>query len=110
MSREPGAAVIVRVWIALLAVTAVEVALAAAGARGGVMLALLLAMSLVKAALILGWFMHLRFERRSLGLALLPIALVVMLLLSFVFPDSLRLARLRDGAMQETSEHGATTH
>jgi cytochrome c oxidase subunit 4 len=96
--REPGTRTVVRVWIALLALTGVEVALASAGARGAPMLALLLTMSVVKAALILGWFMHLRFERRSLALALLPVAIVAILLLNFVFPDSFRLGRMRDAA------------
>lgn len=93
----------VRVWITLLVLTGGEVALAAAGARGGLMLAFLLLMSVCKAALILGWFMHLRFERRTLGWALLPVAIVCILLLCFIVPDSVRLGRLRDTGRGEAA-------
>jgi caa(3)-type oxidase subunit IV len=107
--REPTTRAIVQVWIALVALTAGEVVIAAAGARGAAMLALLLGLSAVKSALILGWFMHLRFERRSLALALLPIAIMAILLLSFVFPDSFRLGRMRGAEHMTGSERGAET-
>ena len=103
---QPSERSIVRVWIALLVFTGVEVALAAAGARGGVMLAFLLAMSVVKAWLIIAWFMHLRFERRTLGWAILPVAIVCILLLCFIVPDSVRLGRMRDTSRMEASPVG----
>jgi len=105
---QPSQRSVVWVWIALLALTGVEVALAAAGARGGAMLALLLVVGVVKAWLILAWFMHLRFERRALGWALLPAVIVCILLLCFIVPDSVRLGRLRDTSRSEAS-HAAET-
>jgi caa(3)-type oxidase subunit IV len=96
MAREQATLAKIRgIWFALLGLTLVEVALAAAGARGGVMLAILLTASMIKSWLILGWFMHLRFERRTLAWTVLPIAIVCMLLLCFILPDSVRLGRLR---------------
>lgn len=108
--REPSNRRMVQVWVALVALTAGEVAIAAAGARGTPMLALLLGLSAIKSALILGWFMHLRFERRSLALALLPIGIMAILLLSFVFPDSFRLGRMRDAESATGSPRGAEAH
>lgn len=105
---QPSQRSVLRVWIALLALTGVEVALAAAGARGGVMLALLLVMSMCKAWLIIAWFMHLRFERRTLGWALLPAVIVCILLLCFILPDSERLGRTGDPSRSEAS-HAAET-
>lgn len=98
---QPSQRSVVRVWVALLALTGVEVALAGAGARGGPMLALLLTMSVLKAWLILAWFMHLRFERRTLGWVILPLVVVCMLLLLFIVPDSVRLNRLGDAGSRE---------
>ncbi len=97
-----------RVWLVLLALTLAEVALAAAGARGGVMLAILLALSTVKAWLIVAWFMHLRFERRHLALALLPVLIVCILLLNFIFPDSVRLGRMSSVGPPEASHSQST--
>ena len=98
---QPTQRSVVRVWIALLVLTGAEVALAGAGARGGAMLALLLVMSVVKAWLIIAWFMHLRFERRTLAWAILPAVVVCILLLCFIVPDSVRLGRLRDTSRTE---------
>ena len=96
MARQDATAGKLRgVWFGLLALTLVEVALAAAGARGGVMLAILLTASMIKSWLIIGWFMHLRFERRTLAWTVIPIAIVCMLLLCFILPDSVRLGHLR---------------
>jgi cytochrome c oxidase subunit 4 len=86
-------------WIYLLALTAVEVVLAYVHILSTAgMLVVLMCLSLVKAALIMAYFMHLRFERTSFVLALLPAVLIVIGLLSMFFPDSLRLFEL--GVMQ----------
>ncbi len=86
----------VSVWIYLLVLTAVEVVLAymrvfpPAG-----MLVVLMVLSLVKAGLIMAYFMHLRFERATLFLSLVPAVVVVISLLFVFFPDSMRLLHLR---------------
>lgn len=84
------------IWVVLLAITAVEVVLAYVHflpTEG--MLFLLMALSIVKAALIVAWFMHLKFEKPSFVLALVPGVLVVISLLFAFFPDSFRLFHLR---------------
>jgi cytochrome c oxidase subunit 4 len=84
------------VWIYLLALTAVEIFLAYVHLLPiGGMLFLLMALSLVKSALIVAYFMHLKFERMNLILSLVPGVVLVIALLSVFFPDSFRLAELR---------------
>lgn len=85
-------------WIlaCLFALTATEVILAYTqlfSVEG--MLFVLMALSIVKAGLIMAYFMHLRFEKMSLVLSLLPALIVVISLLSVFFPDSVRLFQLR---------------
>jgi cytochrome c oxidase subunit 4 len=84
------------IWIYLLALTALEVFLAYVHILPvGGMIFLLMALSLVKSALIVAYFMHLRFERMSLVMSLVPSVVLVIALLSVFFPDSFRLAELR---------------
>jgi cytochrome c oxidase subunit IV len=83
------------VWGWLLAFTCVETLLAYQHIILKVMLIVLMALSIVKASLILSYFMHLRYERRSLVLTLMPAMVFVIAMLFIVFPDSLRLLRMR---------------
>lgn len=84
------------VWFYLLALTALEIGLALVHVFPAmVMLVILMALSIVKAGLIVAYFMHLRFERMSLVLSLVPGVLIVMSLLFAFFPDSFRLLELR---------------
>src|SRR5664280_2016786 len=66
------------VWTVLLGLTAIEVWLAYVqvfSMRG--MLTILMSLSLVKAALIVAYFMHLRFERATLVWSLNPAVVVL---------------------------------
>lgn len=96
---ESGAAsdrLFVWVWAYLITLTGIEVVLAYVHVfPPGGMLATLMALSLVKAAMIVSYFMHLRFERASLVLSLVPSVVVVISLLFMFFPDSFRLLELR---------------
>jgi cytochrome c oxidase subunit 4 len=93
---ETGSALYLWVWVYLIALTGVEVVLAYEQIFSlHVMLAILMALSLVKAALIVAYFMHLRFERVSLVVSLIPAVVIVISLLSVFFPDSMRLYTLR---------------
>jgi len=60
-----------------------------------VMLVLLMGLSLVKAALIMAYFMHLRFEKRTLVLTIIPALVVVASTLAVFFPDSIRLLHMK---------------
>ena len=79
----------------LLALTVVEVLLAYIQVPLTLMLTILVGLSLIKAALILAYFMHLRYERMSLVLTLIPMLIVCVCLLFIFFPDSFRLLGLR---------------
>ena len=83
-------AIFIRVWVFLLVLTSVEVWLAYIHASPGVMLAALLGLSLLKAGYIIGYFMHMKFERRSLGLSLFPILILCILALLMLLPDAAR--------------------
>jgi cytochrome c oxidase subunit 4 len=59
------------------------------------MLTVLIGLSVIKAALIIAYFMHLRFERLSLVLTLMPALVMCLILLLIFFPDSFRSRNLR---------------
>ena len=83
------------VWIGLLVMTIVEVYLAYIQLPVGLMISILMALSIVKATLIIAYFMHLRFEKMSLILTLIPMWVLVTCLFFIFFPDSFRLLELR---------------
>lgn len=97
------------VWTWLLVLTLIEVFLAYEQVPPHIMLVALLGMSALKAAMITAWFMHLKFERRSLVLTLIPAVTACILLMNIVFPDSFRLKRLGVNrtatTTQETTGH-----
>lgn len=84
------------VWLWLLGLTAFEVFLAYLRLPSLIMLTILVGLSLIKAALIVSYFMHLRFERMGLFLLLIPamVFCICMMLIMF-FPDSVRVMNLR---------------
>src|SRR5271154_5013731 len=84
------------VWIWLLLITALEIFLAYERLEVHLMITILVGLSLIKAALIMSYFMHLRFERLGLFLLLVPamVFCICMMLIMF-FPDSIRLMNLR---------------
>ncbi len=95
-AEHHGSRLYLFVWFWLLALTGVEVFLAYRQLPMQTMLVLLMSLSLVKGALIIAYFMHLRFEKRSLTLTLMPpLVICIILLMLFFFPDSLRLLELR---------------
>jgi cytochrome c oxidase subunit 4 len=83
------------VWIALLALTAVEVFLAYIHLDLRLMLIIVMGLSIIKAALIMAYFMHLKFERMSFVLTIVPALVVLLCLFAIFFPDSFRLNELR---------------
>ena len=83
------------VWFWLLGLTGIEVFLAYEQLGVKLMLTLLMGLSIIKATLIISYFMHLRYERRSLVLTLMPAMIFVIAMLFVFFPDSLRLLHMR---------------
>jgi len=78
------------IWGGLLFLTVVEIVLAYFQLGIKIMLVTLLGLSFVKSGMIMAYFMHLKFERKSLVLTLIPITVVLIALFSIFFPDSLR--------------------
>lgn len=85
----------VMIWIALLVLTAIEVFLAYIHINLTLMLIILMGLSIIKAALIMAYFMHLKFERLSLILTIVPTLIILFCLFAIFFPDSIRLHDLR---------------
>ena len=77
------------VWIILLVLTGIEVLLAYLQVNPVIMLTILVGLSVVKAALIIAYFMHLKFERFSLFLTLFPMLIFCILMMMVFMPDSL---------------------
>ena len=86
----------VTVWVWLAVITGLEVFLAYLKLEPTLMLTLLVVLSLVKAALIVAYFMHLRYEKLSLTFMLIPATIFcICMILIFFMPDSLRLMQMR---------------
>ena len=84
------------VWIGLVAITGLEVFLAYEELNPTLMLTILVGLSLVKAAMIMSYFMHLKFEKFTLVLWLIPATIFcICMMLIFFFPEALRVIRLR---------------
>lgn len=83
------------VWVWLLVLTALEVFLGYIHLPVVYMLVILMGASIVKAALIIAYFMHLRFERLNLVLTIVPAVVICICLLLIFFPDSFRARNLR---------------
>src|SRR6476660_715311 len=83
------------IWIWLLLLTGIEIFLGYKPMPLQFMLTILLGLSIIKAALIVAYFMHLKFERLSLILTVVPMLVVCIVLLFVFFPDSFRSSNLR---------------
>src|SRR2546427_5665231 len=84
-----------KVWVALLVLTGIEVLLAYLQVPTTIMLTALVGLSVIKAALIIAYFMHLKFERFSLFLTLFPMLIFCILMMLVFMPDSMRLTIMR---------------
>jgi cytochrome c oxidase subunit 4 len=84
------------VWGALLVLTAVEVVLAYKQVFQAVrMLEVLLVLSVIKSALIIAYFMHLKFERALMRwLLVISVTACFVIMYFFFFPDAGRIIRL----------------
>jgi caa(3)-type oxidase subunit IV len=81
------------VWGALLVLTAIEVVLAYRQVFAAVrMLEVLLILSVIKSALIIGYFMHLKFERALMRwLLVISVTACFIIMYFFFFPDAGRV-------------------
>jgi len=84
-----------KVWVALLVLTGIEVFLAYEQVPTMIMLTALVGLSVIKAALIIAYFMHLKFERLSLFLTLFPMLIFCILLMLIFLGDATRIPVMR---------------
>jgi len=83
------------VWGALLVMTAIEVYLTYQNLQPVRMLTILMGLSIVKAALIIGFFMHLKYEvSRMKWLTMCSVIACLILMTIFFFPDARRIIEL----------------
>ena len=86
----------IAIWIGLVAITGLEVFLAYMALQPTLMLSLLVVLSVVKAGLIMSFFMHLKYEKFSLVLLLIPATIFcICMMFIFFFPEAFRLLQLR---------------
>ena len=86
----------IAIWIGLVAITGLEVLLAYMALQPTLMLSLLVVLSVVKAGLIMSFFMHLKYEKFSLVLLLIPATIFcICMMFIFFFPEAVRLLQMR---------------
>lgn len=98
------------IWVWLLLLTLIEIILAYRPMEIHYMLTILLGLSIIKAALIVAYFMHLKFERLSLILTIVPMLVICICLLFVFFPDSFRSHGLRYKFKEKPPEPAAESH
>jgi len=80
------------IWVGLVAITGLEVFLAYEHLNATLMLTLLVILSVVKAAMIMSFFMHLKYEKFGLVLLLIPATIFCLcMMFIFFFPDAFLL-------------------
>src|SRR5271168_2005689 len=92
--RHHGKAQFFYVWIALLVMTAIEVYLTYQNMAPVRMLTILMGLSLVKAALIIGYFMHMKYEISRMKWLTMCSLVACLALMMIFFPDALRIVSL----------------
>src|ERR1700739_4134543 len=88
--RHHGKAQFFYVWIALLIMTATEVYLTYQNMQPVRLLTILMGLSLIKAALIIGYFMHMKFEVSRMKWLTMASLVVCLALMMIFFPDAPR--------------------
>jgi caa(3)-type oxidase subunit IV len=86
-----GLTTYVVVYIAILALSALQIAIAYENIDGSQMLLRMLSVAIVQAGLAITFFMHMKSEKRSLALFLLPATIFVLAMMNMIWSDSFRL-------------------
>jgi len=82
------------VWGVLLVFTGIEVLLAYERLQPLRMLSILLGLSIVKAGLIIMWFMHMKYEITRMRRVMMASLCVCLALMCVFFPDAFRILHL----------------
>lgn len=84
------------VWFWLLVITLLEIGIVLVHVPKALLVFSLITLALMKAALIMAYFMHLRYERLNLIYAVVtPMFFLAIVLFAFVGPDALHVFRSR---------------
>lgn len=83
------------VWLALIVLTGIEVFLGYIHVPLVMLLVSVMGLSVIKAVLIMAYFMHLKFERLSLILTIVPAMTICILLFLTFFADGFRAFSLK---------------
>ena len=95
MHHDEGKGQYFWVWGALLVITVVEIVLAYKQVFDPPqMLGVLMVLSVIKAALIIAYFMHLKFEIARMKVVLMGAVVACLALMCVFFPDALRVIGL----------------
>lgn len=92
--RHHGKAQFYYVWVALLVITGIEVYLTYQNMQPVRMLTILMGLSLIKAGLIIGYFMHMKFEVSKMKWITMCALVVCLALMMIFFPDAMRIISL----------------
>ena len=92
--RHHGKSQFLWVWAALLVMTAIEVYLTYQNMPAVRMLTILMGLSLIKAALIIGYFMHMKYEISRMKWLTMCSLVACLALMMIFFPDALRIVSL----------------
>jgi cytochrome c oxidase subunit IV len=91
------------IWVVLLVLTAIEIYLGYKHLDPILMLSLLIGLSVIKVALIVAYFMHMKFERKSFIYTVIPGLVILLCLFAILFPDGKRLRENRPPAFHQRS-------
>jgi cytochrome c oxidase subunit IV len=92
--RHHGKAQFYWVWIALLVITGLEVFLTYENLQPTRMLTILMGLSVIKAGLIIGYFMHMKFEISRMKWITMCALVTCLALMLIFFPDAFRILSL----------------
>ncbi len=94
-TAKTGISRYIPVYVALLALSGLQVFLAYTRLDRNRLLASMLAVAIFSAALAIMYFMHMAQERRSFFWSLIPAIMFVLLMMNMIWSDSFRLLHMR---------------
>ena len=92
--RHHGKSQFLWVWGALLVITGIEVYLGYQNMEPVRMLSILMGLSIIKAALIIAYFMHMKFEVTRMRWITMASLVFCLAMMCVMFPDAYRLLHL----------------
>lgn len=83
------------VYVAILALSGLQILIAYQQIDGSQMLLRMLSVAIAQAGLAITFFMHMKSEKRTLALFLLPATIFVLAMMNMIWSDSFRLLTMR---------------